>query len=98
MRKIVLENTGQDLRKCRGCLACDLVTPKNMDVSFGSLVQFILMNDDDILTSNFLWDDSIYEIARKACNKQLNLQSVIKELREEKIRRDNSEDMENQVE
>jgi len=65
-----------------------LVTPKDVDISFGSLVQLILRNDDDILTSNILWDDSAMEIARKACNKQLNLQVVFLILREEKTRRD----------
>lgn len=88
LRKLILDYTGQDLRKCRGCLACDLASPKDVDISFGSLVQLILMNDDDILTSNILWDDSALEIARKACNKQLNLQVVLKALREEKTRRD----------
>lgn len=85
-----MENTGQDLRKCRGCLACDLVTPGIVDISFGSLVQLILMNDVDILASNILLEDSVLEIARVACNKQLNLQLVLMELREEKKRRDES--------
>jgi hypothetical protein len=89
-----MEATGQDLRKCRGCLACDLVTPRDTDISFGSLVQLILMNDDDILSSRILWDDDIFQIARKACNKHLNLQLVLKSLREEKIRRENVIDLE----
>jgi heterodisulfide reductase subunit C len=88
LRKLILADTGQDLRKCRGCLACDLVTPKDTDISFGSLVQLILMNDDSILTSEFIWDDSVLTIARHACNKQLDLQQVIKALREEKKRRE----------
>lgn len=87
MRILILENTGQDLRKCRGCLACDLVTPKDLDISFGSLVQLRLMNDVDVLSSRIIWDDAILIVARKACNKQLDLQKVIKALREEKIRR-----------
>jgi len=81
LRKIILDQTGQDLRKCRGCLACDLVVPKDVDIGFGTLVQMVLMNDFDVLETKLVWDDKLIEIAGKVCNKQLNLRVVIQTLR-----------------
>jgi heterodisulfide reductase subunit C len=88
LRKLVLENTGQDLRKCRGCLACDLNINSDVDISLGSLVQLVLMNDSDILTSKLLWDDDVVQMAKDACTKNLKLQDVMISLRKEKIKQD----------
>jgi heterodisulfide reductase subunit C len=87
LRKIVLASTGQDLRKCRGCLACDLHLPDNTDVSFGSMVQLILINDDELLDSQMLWDAHVLNSSIRACNKEIDLQKVILALRQEKFER-----------
>jgi hypothetical protein len=71
-----------------------LVTPRDADISYGSLVQLILTNDEDILTSKMLWDDIVFEAARRACTQQLNLQKVIVSLRNEKISREDSKSFE----
>jgi flavoprotein len=81
LRKIILEQTGQDLRKCRGCLACDLTAPTDTDIGYGTLVQMVLMNDLDVLDSKLVWNNNIIESAAKVCNKQLNLRVVIETLR-----------------
>ena len=88
LRKSILEKTSIDLRKCRGCLDCDLKSPKDLDLGFGSLVQLILMNDSDLFGSKLIWDDTAYEISSKACNKQLNLNQVIDVLREIELERE----------
>jgi len=71
-----------------------LVTPRDADISYGSFVQLILMNDEDILSSKMLWDDIALDIARKACTQQLNLQKVMLSLRKEKMIRENPKTLE----
>ena len=81
LRKIILDETGQDLRKCRGCLACDLAAPVDTDIGFGTMVQLVLFNDPDVLESKLVWNDKIIEDASRICNKNLNLRVVIEQLR-----------------
>jgi len=69
------------LRKCRGCLACDLHIKNEMDISYGILAQMILMNDESVLESNLIWDQASLENANSAC-KTVNLQKVFEGLRQ----------------
>ena len=68
-------------------MVCNEKTAEGMDIPLGSLVQLVLMNDDDILSSRTLWSEPVLELARSACLKNLNLDRVLMALREEAIRR-----------
>ena len=56
-----------------------------MDVSLDALIQMVLWNDEEVLTSKTLWSEAVYNALLHACAQGLNLQSVIKALREEAL-------------
>jgi hypothetical protein len=59
----------------------------DMDIPLSSLIQLILLNDEEALQCRTLWSDSALEAARGACKRGLNLYVVMTALREESIRR-----------
>jgi sulfur transfer complex TusBCD TusB component (DsrH family) len=83
LRKIVLEQTGYNLGKCQSCLFCDKVSTSEMDISFSTLVQMILFNDDEVLTTHTLWSDGILSIAANSCCNGFDLSKAILALRQE---------------
>ena len=82
LRKAVQLRTGQDLRHCRGCAICDLNGIANLDVTLDMLVQMVLLNDEEVLTTRTLWSEEVIAEARYACTRGINLQAVLLELRE----------------
>ncbi len=84
---LVKRATGQDLYQCKGCNNCDLDSHEEMDIPLSSLVQLILMNDEEALTCRTVWSDSVLEAARGSCKRGFNLQAVILALREEAQRK-----------
>ena len=52
-----------------------------------SLIQLIIMNDEEVLTSRTVWSDEILRSAHAACARELDLEKVLLVLREEAIRR-----------
>jgi len=100
LRKLILEKTGQDVRRCRECAACNTnlgnsQAAEQMDVSLDSMVHMILWNDDEVLTSRTIWSESVLQAVVHACIQGLSLESVIRELRIEAHRRglDGNEDI-----
>jgi len=87
LRSVVLHETGQDVHRCQGCLLCDETINVDMDIPLGSLIQLVMANDDEVLTSQTLWSEPILELARSACTKNLNLAQIIQALRREAIKR-----------
>lgn len=87
LRTTIINTTGQDLRTCRGCMICDLPRDESMDISLGALVQLVLMNDKEVLTTRTLWSNSVLQSARTACMRNFNLESVILALRDEATKR-----------
>lgn len=88
LRTIVEAATGQDVRICHACNDCDLEMHENMDIPLSSLIQLIILNDEEALECRTVWSDSVIESARSACKRGLDLQHVLKALREESKRRD----------
>jgi len=88
LRSIVKRSTGQDVYLCHACSDCDIPARNEMDIPLSSLVQLILLNDDEALQCRTLWSDSVLDEARGACKRGLDLHAVITVLREESIRRD----------
>ena len=87
LRRLIKDRTGQDVYKCHVCLNCDLSIPGEMDVPLASLIQLVLLDDEEALGSRTLWSDAVLEAARGACNRGLDLHAVIQVLREESARR-----------
>jgi heterodisulfide reductase subunit C len=57
------------------------------DIPLGSLIQLALMDDEEALHSRTLWSDSVLEAARGACQRGLDLFTIMFTLREEAKRR-----------
>ena len=86
-RRLILSKTGQDVNRCRGCQLCSGEYSREQDIPLDSLVQLIILNDDDILTSRTLWSDDVLRNAHKACVRELDLEKILLVLRQEAIRR-----------
>jgi heterodisulfide reductase subunit C len=87
LRRIVKEATNQDISRCLGCSDCDAAHP-DQDIPLGSLIQLALMDDEEALQSRTLWSDSVLAAARGACQRGLDLHSIMIALRDEAKRRD----------
>jgi hypothetical protein len=87
LRRIVKDRTGQDVYKCQACLDCDLAIPDELDIPLASLIQLVLLDDEEALESRTLWSDAVLQAARGACKRGLNLNAVMLALRDEASRR-----------
>lgn len=85
LRRVILTKTGQDVSRCRGCQLCSSESCPDQDIPLDSLVQLIIMNDEEILSSRTLWSDKVLEIARTACARELDLEKILLVLREEAV-------------
>lgn len=82
LRNFVKKATGQDVYVCHACNDCDIQARADMDIPLSSLVQLILLNDEEALECRTLWSDSALEDARGACKRGLDLHAVMIALRE----------------
>lgn len=92
LRRIVKDKTGQDVYKCQGCQDCELPASKDVDIPVGSLVQMIILDDQEVLTSRTLWSNEILETSRYSCQRGLNVQAIMFALREEAKRQGTSKE------
>ena len=87
LRSVVKKTTGQDVYFCHTCNDCDIDGRDEMDIPLSSLIQLILLNDEEALQCRTLWSDSALEAARGACKRGLDLYAVMIALREESNRK-----------
>lgn len=87
LKRIVKNATGQDVSRCQACLDCEVTCPDDMDIPVGSMIQMIMFDDDEILTSRTLWSDCVLTKARLACHRGINISAVMEALRDEATRR-----------
>lgn len=88
LRQIIKDASGENINLCRTCNACQVPGTENeVDVPLGSLVQMILFNDEEALTSKTLWSEAVLAQSRYACRKGINLEAVLLALRDEAKRR-----------
>jgi len=87
LRRLILSKTGQDVQRCRGCQMCHCESCPDQDIPLDSLIQLIIMNDEEVLTSRTLWSDSVLEAARYACARELDLEKILLVLRQEAVHR-----------
>jgi hypothetical protein len=85
--RAVKRASGQDVYVCQSCNDCDIGSYDDMDIPLSSLIQLVLLNDDEALQCRTLWSDSALEAARGACKRGLDLYAVMLALREESIRK-----------
>ena len=86
LRSVVKKASGQDVYLCQSCNDCDVQTRDEMDIPLSSLIQLILLNDDEALQCRTLWSDSALGAALGACKRGLDLHAVMIALREESMR------------
>ncbi len=87
LRQIVREATGYDVRRCGRCSYCvHFVTPED-DVSLEVMLQLVLQNDEEVLTSKTLWSDEALQCARQMCISTMDVAAIMLTLREEARRR-----------
>jgi heterodisulfide reductase subunit C len=83
LRQIVREATGYDVRRCGRCSYCvHFVTPED-DVSLEMMMQLVMQDDEDVLTSKTLWSDQALKRAKAMCVSTMDVQKIMLALREE---------------
>jgi heterodisulfide reductase subunit C len=87
LRRLIYLKTGQDVSRCRGCQLCNQEFSREQDIPLDSLIQLVIMNDEEVLTSRTLWSDEVLQCAREACARELDLEKILLVLREEAKRR-----------
>jgi len=87
LKRIIKDASGQDISRCQACFDCEVSCPDALDIPIGSLIQLVLFNDDEVLTSRTLWSDCVLGKARLACSRGINISEVMQALREEAKRR-----------
>lgn len=87
LRSAVRKATGQDVYICHACNDCDINVHDEMDIPLSSLIQLILLNDEEALQCRTLWSDSVLAASRRACKRGLDLHAVMIALREESVRK-----------
>jgi heterodisulfide reductase subunit C len=87
LRQIVREATGYDVRRCGRCSYCvHFVTPED-DVSLEMMMQLVMQDDDEVLTSKTLWSDVALKRARLMCVSTMDVAAIMLALRAEARRR-----------
>jgi hypothetical protein len=66
---------------------CNTEASSGQDIPMDSLIQLVIMNDEEVLTSRTVWSDEVLNSAHGACARELDLEKVLLVLREEAIRR-----------
>jgi heterodisulfide reductase subunit C len=87
LRRLILKETGQDVTRCRGCQLCNNESSRDQDIPLDSLIQLVIMNDEEVLTSRTLWSAEVLASAREACARELDLEKILLVLRNEAVRR-----------
>jgi heterodisulfide reductase subunit C len=87
LKRIVKDATGQDVSRCQACLDCEVSCPDDVDIPVGSMIQMIMFDDEEILTSRTLWSDCVLAKARLACHRGIDIAAVMQALRGEAQRR-----------
>ena len=68
-------------------MICDLPDTNEQDIPLGSLIQMILFDDEEVLSSRTLWSEHVLSKAKYACHRGLDLEQVIRALRAEATQR-----------
>jgi heterodisulfide reductase subunit C len=87
LRQLVRDATGYDVRRCGRCSYCvHFVTPED-DVSLEMMMQLVMQNDEEVLTSKTLWSDVALKRTRMMCVSTMDVAAIMLALRAEARRR-----------
>lgn len=88
LRGLVFAATGYDVRRCGRCSYCvKHAHTDEEDLSLEMLLQLVLQNDDEVLTSKTLWSDGVLTRARSMCISTMDMPAIMLALREEARKR-----------
>ena len=87
LRQIVREATGYDVRRCGRCSYCVHFATPDYDLSLEALMQLIMQNDEEVLTSKTLWSDEALKRAGLMCVSTMDVAAIMLALRDEARRR-----------
>ena len=87
LRAVVKEATGHDVRRCGRCSYCVPHASPDDDLSLETLLQMVLMNDVEVLTSKTLWSNEVLQSARRMCISTMDVPAILLALRGEARRR-----------
>ena len=92
LRQLVRDATGYDVRRCGRCSYClHFITPED-DLSLENMMQLVMQNDEEVLTSKTLWSDIALNRARQMCVSTMDVAAIMLALRAEARRRGLSKD------
>ena len=83
LRAIVKDATGHDVRRCGRCSYCVPHASPDDDLSLETLLQMVLMDDAEVLTSKTLWSDEVLQSARRMCISTMDVPAIMLALRGE---------------
>lgn len=83
LRHIILTSTGQDVYQCVNCAHCDRFALKDMDLSFGEILQAAARDDPIALTNSTLWACDDLLLYCSICHNKIDIPSVILALQRE---------------
>ncbi len=87
LRRLVIERTGQDLRRCQSCRFCDDVVTEDADIPLSGMVQLVLLNDEEVLSCRTLWSEPTLANVLRSCSSGFDLAAIILALRKEAVLR-----------
>ncbi len=88
LRGLVFAATGYDVRRCGRCSYCvKHARPDEEDLSLEMLLQLVLQNDDEVLTSKTLWSDGVLTRVRNMCISTMDMPAIMQALRDEARKR-----------
>ncbi len=83
LRGIVQAATGYDVRRCGRCSYCTHFVTLEDDLSLETMMQLVLQNDEEVLTSKTLWSEAALQRARLMCVSTMDVQKIMLALRDE---------------
>ena len=87
LRAVVFQTTGFAIRRCGRCSYCVDHPRPDDDLSLETLLQLVIMNDEEVLTSRTLWSDETLQAARQMCISTMDVPKIMLALRDEARRR-----------
>ncbi len=92
LRQLVRDATGYDVRRCGRCSYCVHFVTAEDDLSLENMMQLVMQNDEEVLTSKTLWSDVALNRARQMCVSTMDVAAIMLTLRAEARRRGFSKD------
>ena len=80
---IILSATGEDVRHCANCWACESLLTPEMDLTFGEVMQAVARDDERALTNRTLWACDGALASNPRCQEGIDIPAVIHALRQE---------------